>query len=144
MTPQLNHIYQIDELGDLLPILTGNYQTYPLPTEMVIYDAGFYAPQQGRIWRTDYRTAALPDRIIAAHRDELYKRLGSDKMWKTGEEIFLVEHYENWGDDGHTEMQLRGYIFVTHTDMQFEEKYGHKQFVYVEKMYQAMLEESHV
>ena len=40
----------------------------------------------------------------------------------------MVEHYEDHGDDGHTDMQLTGYVFVPASGLELV--YGRKQFAY--------------
>jgi hypothetical protein len=116
------------------------YRTYNLPTEYVVRDPGFYAPQQGRIYHTDLFVTKLQDRQLVVDRNKLYEigvRVRGEQfhgVYDMGEELFMVEHYEDHGDDGHTEMALSGYIFVTAKDLELVEVYGRKQFAYVEEL----------
>jgi hypothetical protein len=106
----------------------------------VVRDPGFYAPQQGRIYHTDLFVTKLQDRQLVVDRNKLYDiglRTHGEKfrgVYDIGEELFMVEHYEDHGDDGHTEMALSGYIFVTAKGLELVEVYGRKQFAYVEEL----------
>ena len=93
-----------------LPYLMNHYRTFNLPTEFVAHEPGFFAPRQGRIYDTDLC------------------------IWNLGEEIFMVEHYENWGDDGHTSMELQSYIFVPKAGLELVDVYGRKEFAYVKTL----------
>ena len=61
-----------------------------------------------------------------------------------GEEVFMVEHYKEHGDDGHTDMQLTGYIFVRQSGLELIDRYGRKQFVYIETLQEIQMEKWHV
>ena len=47
-------------------------------------------------------------------------------MWDFCEEICLVENYENYGDDGHIDMRLTGYVFVPLAGIEMVDFYGRR------------------
>lgn len=88
-------------------------QEVPVPTEMVISQAGFYSPKMARVWNA---YMYYYDGQIMTYQ-ELYKAV----VAKTGNfpgtshfpHVLLVEVWDNQGDDGHTEFGLVGWRFVT-------------------------------
>jgi len=144
MRPKLYEQYKAQAFdASWLPYLMNDYRTYNLPTEFVVREAMICTPQQGRIYRTDLFAAQLPGKMFVTTRDRLYdaaQKSGRNAMisetnrrWSItdlGEEVFMVEHYEDHGDDGHTDMQLTGYIFVPASGLELVDVYGRKQFAY--------------
>jgi len=148
MKPKLYHIYKAHELNPAwTPFLMNRFRTYNLPTEMVIREAGFYAPLQGRIYNTELFSAKVGTRTILVERTILYniglRTRGKDfhGVWDMGEEVFMVEHFENRGDDGHTDMELAGYVFVPASGIQEAERFGRKELAYVETLHEILMEE---
>jgi hypothetical protein len=129
-----------------LPYLMNHYRTFNLPTEFVAHEPGFFAPRQGRIYDTDLwlTNSKVP---FVTSRDRMHAVAIKHPKWGTfdehghgfgiwnlGEEIFMVEHYENWGDDGHTSMELQSYIFVPKAGLELVDVYGRKEFAYVKTL----------
>jgi hypothetical protein len=142
-----------------LPYLMNRYTTFNLATEFVAHEPGFFAPRQGRIYPTDLwalnknlREGYSPFIITRTEIHEVavkHPKWGTfDEhghgfgIWDLGEEIFMVEHYENYGDDGHTSMELMGYIFVPKSGLELVEIYGRKEFTYY-KTLQEQAEKQH-
>jgi hypothetical protein len=146
MKPTLLQQYKAQELdASWLPFLMNRYQTYNLPTEFVMREPGFVVPTQARIYRTDLFVTSLPGREILLNRSDLAKYAQRIKkqefkgVWDVGEEVFMVEHYENYGDDGHTEMTLMGYYFVRESGLKLVDRYGQKVFAYTEELWQRSI-----
>ena len=126
--PKPHHIYK--ELDpSWFRYLLLDYQSYPLPTEVVIREPQFVVPQMGRIYRTGLMLEHLPGSREAVDTVVMVEHYpGSREAVDT---VVMVEHYCNRGDDGHTEMELEGYIFVPATEAKFiVDEYGRKVFAY--------------
>ena len=150
MRPNLYQQYKTPEFdASWLPYLMNDYRTFNLPTEFVAHEPGFFAPTQGRIYTTDLwwvnkQQGQAP--FITTHNLLHSAAIKSPKwgtfdeqghgfgVWNLGEELFMVEHYENYGDDGHTEMTLMGYIFVPKSGLELVEIYGRKEFAYIKTL----------
>jgi hypothetical protein len=131
-----------------LKFLINPYQTFNLSTEFVFSEPQICAPKQGRIYRTDLfaPNRQIRGRFLVADRSKIYDmhlRLhGREKfngLHEVGEDVHMVEHYEDHGDDGHTDMRLTGYIFVRESDLKLVDHYGRKQFAYIEALWQQQL-----
>jgi len=142
MKPTLLKLYKAQELdSSWLPYLMNRYQTFNLPTEFVVREPGFFTPKQSRIYATDLFVTSLPGREVVFNRDELLKYVKKleKTLWDVGEELFMVEHYSDRGDDGHTDMELIGYIFVRKSGIELVDHYGRKQFAYVQAFEQRIM-----
>ena len=149
--PDLYRQYKANEFDpSWLPYLMNYYRSFSLPTEMVISEAQFCVPQQGRIYTTDlYAVSSIPKRIFLTTSDRLYDAARKSGRAATireerhsfgisdlGEEVFMVEYYENNADDGHTDMKLMGYVFVPTSGLKIVEHFkGCKEFAYIRKMW---------
>jgi hypothetical protein len=139
MKPTLLTPYKANDLDkSWLPFLMNRYQTYNLPTEVVVREPGFFTPKQGRIYRTNLWATNLPGRELVLERSELlkYAKKLDKNLHDVGEEVFMVEQYSDRGDDGHTDMELTSYVFVRQSGLELVERYGRKEFAYVEVLWQ--------
>jgi hypothetical protein len=105
MELKLNHLYTLDQIASipkLLKSLEYYYCQYILPTEVVITDNRPILLHTGRCYNTSYYLNTK-DKIIYENQYD----------YKTSCFIYLVEHYENEGDDGHTNFRLQGYILIS-------------------------------
>ena len=150
MKPNLLQQYKAQQLdASWLSFLMNDYRTFNLPTEFVVREAMICTPMQGRIYRTDLFAAKLPGKTFVTTRNRLFaaaQKSGRNaiisetkRRWSItdlGEEVFMVEHYEDHGDDGHTDMQLTGYIFVQQSDLELVDRFGRKEFKYIEVMHE--------
>ena len=78
-----------------------------VPTELVVHEPGVVTPKQGRWWEVDlvlYCGTYLP-RALAETRP-LWSQRGISVH------AAVVELWEDWGDDGHTDYELSGYMLV--------------------------------
>jgi hypothetical protein len=110
-----------------------------LPTEIVISKPGFQIPKVARVYATELylldkeRTPGMYDTLLSVD-EELRRRawpieedddrfevvdyqglldLGDDfKGTSHHPDVLLAEVWENWGDDGHTQMSMTAYRFV--------------------------------
>jgi len=90
----------------------GGYRTFDVPVAVIVTKAGVFAPVQGRAWRTDlvlYCDAYVPYRVAEGR-----------PMWDHSprEHAWVVEVWEDHGDDGHVRYEHDGYALVT------EEQFG--------------------
>ena len=144
MRPNLYQQYKAQEFdASWLPYLMTHYRTFNLPTEFVAQEPGFFAPLQGRIYNTDLWwvnkvEGQVPFITTRNQWASTMPVLGvvtalepSSTRWNLGEDIFIVEHYENYGDDGHIQMKLIGYIFVPASGLELVDQFGRKEFSYV-------------
>jgi hypothetical protein len=76
-------------------------KTFYLPTEVVVTKAEFVVPRQGRIYDLPYDC-----------REEMQRNRPDVWATETGARLSLVEVYEDWGDDGHTELSLTGFVLL--------------------------------
>jgi hypothetical protein len=155
MRPKLLQQYKAQQFdASWLPYLMNDYRTYNLSTEFVVREAMICTPMQGRIYRTDLWVVnkqkgqspfvTTHERLHAAATknpkwgtfDEQGHGFG---VWNFGEEVYMVEHYEDHGDDGHTDMQLTGYIFVPASGLELIDRYGRKQFAYIEILHDKQM-----
>lgn len=144
--PELLKLYSAVEIDpSWLPFLMYRFQTFFLPTEFVMREPGFVTPTQGRIYSTDIFVSSLTGKETLYDRNTLYdygrKARGKDfhGVWDIGEEVFMVEHYEDHGDDGHVEMQLRGYVFVRQSDLEKIDRFGRKEFKYIDILHERQM-----
>ena len=79
---------------------------FSLPTEVVVTETRIVTPRQGRMWPLDY----YDDGKLVSYQ-ELCKK---PRFEGTGhyKQAWLVEKWENDGDDGHVDFRLMGYVLT--------------------------------
>ena len=82
--------------------------TFYLPTEVVVTEPGIVTPQVGRYYETDHY---LRGTDILTYL-QLCKLPGFNGT-RLETEIFLYEVWADYGSDGHTNYELRGWALVT-------------------------------
>lgn len=131
-------LYQV--LTDISPKeLLNRYQTYFLPTEMVVSEPRLAVPAEGRIYETDlYLVRGVP---------LTYQELRSTPEWETQpgtscqNQIYLYEYFTDWGDDGHVHYSLRGWIYVDKLRLEEEKQ---KEITRAARLYPPDLSISHL
>jgi hypothetical protein len=99
------------------------FEQIVLPTEIVLRNLTPPLPRLARVYETKFwierKAEGSPVRLIA---DADIRRLirHDDKTWwetkENYEQVKLLEYYENSGDDGHMDMEMRGWVFVRESD----------------------------
>ena len=112
--------------------LAGRVTQYPLPTEIVLHEAGFHVPDMARVYRTELlvhtnskgRTSVLTDKQAT----DIFGYDTRDKCV----EVILAEVWYNDGDDGHTHFFLHGWVFLTQEmlDTELQKPYGDRRASY--------------
>lgn len=110
-TYKLDTFADREKLSEISNLSHFYYQFY-IPTEIVVFDAAFFTPPVGRVYHTNY---SAKDGIMYLRNDVI------DVLKESGEtlsdagycDVLLIEYYENYGDDGHTEYGIGGFILMT-------------------------------
>lgn len=88
-----------------------------LPTETVMTEPGFVVPKVARTFGTRYHE--YEGKFLSA--DEVQRRVVATGQDYRGSayypEVILVEVWEDYGDDGHTEYMHYGYRFVLESEL---------------------------
>lgn len=104
---------KINKLMDKLPpeldgCLLSHRRLFPVPTEIVVRDIRDpVIMDQGRVYETGLW---LQGRIIASYQDLPHDQGHREMLW-------LSEVYEDLGDDGHVDYQLRGWRLIKHSTL---------------------------
>jgi hypothetical protein len=88
------------------------YTELPLPTELVVTQPGFIVPRLARVYFTDLY---LYEDSVVTYR-ELQQQKGAafhGTAYEVG--VFLWEVFEDYGDDGHTDYRLMGWVLLPST-----------------------------
>jgi len=83
----------------------GQRVEFPIPTEMVITESKICTPRQGRAYFTGL--FFLRGKIVD------YTTIKNEPDFKGScyfPSVYMIEAYEDWGDDGHTDMSLMGFV----------------------------------
>lgn len=81
---------------DVLRLVIGGYRqkAYWIPTEVIVYSPKLVTMESAKCWRTEYSMYGLE-----------------------GRSSFLVEVWDERGDDGHTQWELIGYALITESQL---------------------------
>ena len=109
MELKLNHLYTLDQIAsipELFKSLEYCYRQYTLPTEVVITDNRPVLLNMGRCYRTSYYLNTKYEIIYE------YKKIIKND-YEVYANLYLIEHYENVGDDGHVDFRIQGYVLIS-------------------------------
>ena len=102
-----------DDLGEL-PFFC-HYYIYNIPYEYVVRNPKLCLPLQGRYWELSKVLTPDREKIVDWRNGPYYESISQcmeNDIW-----LYLVEIFEDWGDDGHTEYQLMGYAIMTNSQL---------------------------
>jgi len=96
-------------------VLGGDPCTFYLPTETVILEPKIVVPDVGRYWET--RKFLFGNRVVDYKKlQELHESAIPERGEWCGysgyPSVYLIEDYQNAGDDGHTRYERVGYILT--------------------------------
>ena len=117
-TPKLYHFYHQPPID-----ITSHYFVQVIvPTEIVQTDMHPRIPVIARAYHTDlyaYREYLEDhyDVFKIYSRKELQEKIGKRQIYDTeAVDVYLLEWFSNWGDDGHTAYHLEGFVFIMKSD----------------------------
>jgi len=85
-----------------------------LPTEVVVAEPRYVVPRQARAFRTNF--FVVDGNVVLYH--ELCELRGADFKGTTYERnVYLIEVWEDFGDDGHVSWCLIGWKFIESNDL---------------------------
>jgi len=116
---KLGHLYTSLE-GEWTEYLLHRHTRYPLLTEAVFQEARIVVPEFGRAYRTG--RYLMNGRVVSY--DEIRARPGFVGTYAE-EEIWMVEVWEDHGDDGHIRQTQIGWRFVPSKCLQLRSRTWH-------------------
>jgi len=92
--------------------LLNRFETFPLPTEMVVWQPGYVIPDMGRCYRLRYHECdgKFYDTMTELRESDEFQLNGWNNFKDAN--IYLYEVWRNYGDDGHTEYSLSCWILI--------------------------------
>jgi len=96
-------MYELNIVNKKLPdekYLFRHFKQLLLPTELVYRGGELPPPRYARAYSTNLWNPKGTSNIV------------STGQYQTHESVYLLEYFENWGDDGHTDYCLKGWVFV--------------------------------
>lgn len=86
-------------------------RTFYIPTQIVIKDVDSYVPIQARYWEID---RWLYEGQIVTY--EFLQKLPNFRGYGNYTQLYIIELWEDVGDDGHIEQRLAGYALTDDTE----------------------------
>ena len=112
MTVELEKLFKaVDMKPEWLGILAGRCFQVPLPTEVVVKEAGFFVPRMARWYWTNlyFYNGEIMDADGVKERSR--KLTGQFYGLSVADQIRLYEVYHDDGSDGHVYYEMVGYRF---------------------------------
>ena len=103
-----DYVLKVYDLWELpKEMLLGNVQQFGIPTEFYIKDNQNVTPIQARYWEVNrwYYEKQIVDY-------DFLHALPNFKGYGNYTQLYLIELWEDKGDDGHTEQDLVGYVLT--------------------------------
>lgn len=115
--PEPNKFYMAEDfLRDFAhPVAYGFAHQFFLRTQMVVEAPGFVVPMAGRVFTTSWYVV---DGNVCLYTD--IEVTPEFQGTYTLDQIYIVEAWEDYGDDGHISMRFQGYVTIACKGSEFD------------------------